>query len=128
MHNTTAFSGGFKYKPTTSISFSSNRGSLDSFERLDQVRLQATSGPDPLYRGRRDPDRLGHRPAAPMRCPCRLFVLSQAHDLLNLLRRDHWLAPATFTHLAELGQPLGGEPVPPRPNRDRGNPHLRSDL
>src|SRR5664280_3333624 len=47
MHNTTAFSGGFKYRPTTSISFSSNRGSLDSLNvctrcglrpRPDQIR------------------------------------------------------------------------------------------
>jgi hypothetical protein len=30
MHNTTAFSGGFKYNPTTSINFSSKAGSLDS--------------------------------------------------------------------------------------------------
>src|SRR5450759_946622 len=34
MHNTTAFSGGFRYKPTTSISFSSNRGSLESLNVL----------------------------------------------------------------------------------------------
>ena len=30
MHNTIAFSGGFKYSPTTSTSFSSNRGSFDT--------------------------------------------------------------------------------------------------
>ena len=30
MHNTTAFSGGFRYSPTTSTSLSSNRLSLDS--------------------------------------------------------------------------------------------------
>ena len=30
MHSTIAFSGGFRYRPTTSISFSSNFGSLDS--------------------------------------------------------------------------------------------------
>lgn len=28
MHNTIALSGGFKYSPTTSMSFSVNRGSL----------------------------------------------------------------------------------------------------
>src|SRR5664279_3707786 len=47
MHNTTTLSAGFKYKPTTSISFSSNRGSLDSLNvltrcgfrpRPDQIR------------------------------------------------------------------------------------------
>ena len=47
MHSTTAFSGGFKYKPTTSISFSSNRGSPESLNvltrcgfrpRPDQIR------------------------------------------------------------------------------------------
>jgi len=36
MHNTTASSGGFKYKPTTSISFSSNRGSRRSCQGTEQ--------------------------------------------------------------------------------------------
>jgi hypothetical protein len=47
MHKTIAFSGGFKYRPTTSTSFSSNPGSLDSLNvctrcgrrpRADQIR------------------------------------------------------------------------------------------
>ncbi len=47
MHKTTAFSGGFRYRPTTSTSFSSNRLSFDSLKvftrcgaspRADQIR------------------------------------------------------------------------------------------
>jgi len=47
MHSTTAFSGGFMYRPTTSTSFSSKSGSLDSLKvstrcgwipRADQIR------------------------------------------------------------------------------------------
>jgi len=41
-----------------------------------------------------------------MRCPGRLFVLSQAHDLLNLLRTDPRFAATALAYLAELGQPL----------------------
>ena len=46
-----------------------------------------------------------------MRCPRRLVVLSQTHDLLNLRRRDRRLAVATLTHYPELGQPLRREPL-----------------
>src|SRR3982751_5079312 len=47
MHSTTAFSGGFRYRPTTSISFSSKWRSLDTLKvftkwglspRADQIR------------------------------------------------------------------------------------------
>jgi hypothetical protein len=41
----------------------------------------------------------------------RLFVLSQAHDLLDLLSRDPRFAATTLPDLAELGQPLSGEPA-----------------
>jgi site-specific DNA recombinase len=53
MHNTTAFSGGFKYKPTTSISFSSNRGSLDQLAvgaEVLKTYLQLMAEPQELYR------------------------------------------------------------------------------
>jgi hypothetical protein len=39
MHNTTACSGGFRYKPTTSISFSSKCGSLDSWNVVTRCGL-----------------------------------------------------------------------------------------
>jgi len=97
-------------------------------ERLDQVRLEATPGPDPLNCGRTDPDLFGHRPTAPMHCPGRLFVLSQAHDLLDLLRGDPRLAAATTADHRELGQPLLREPGPPRPNRHRGDANRCGDL
>src|SRR5665647_677822 len=101
---------------------------VGELERLDQVRLEATPGPDPLHGGRTNADGFGHRPAAPVRCTGRLFVLSQTHDLLNLLRRDPRFAATTVPYLAELGQPFSGEPGPPRTDRDRGDANARGDL
>src|SRR5665811_1054901 len=92
------------------------------------MRLEAPPGPDPLDRGRRDPDLLCHCPAAPMRFTGRLFVLGEADDLLDLVRRDPRLTAAPFTDLAELGEPLTGEPAPPRADRHWGNPNGRGDL
>src|SRR5664280_1758852 len=97
-------------------------------ERLDQVRLEATPGPDPLNCGWTDPDLFGHRATAPMRCPGRLFELGQANDLLDLFRRYAGLTAATFADHLESGQPLLGEPRPPRPHGHRSNPNGRGDL
>src|SRR5674476_682726 len=92
------------------------------------MRLEAAPGPDPADRGRTGPDLLCHCPAAPMRLPGRLFVLGEADDLLDLVRRDPRFAAAPAAHLAEPGQPLTGEPAPPRADRDWGNPNGRGDL
>src|SRR5664280_2288866 len=90
--------------------------------------FEAASGPDPLDRGRRDPDLLCHCPAAPMRFTGRLFVLGEADDLLDLLRRDPRLTAAPAAHLAEPGQPLISEPAAPGADRHRGDPNGRGDL
>src|ERR1035437_7758519 len=63
-----------------------------------------------------------------MRFTGRLFVLGEADDLLDLVRRDPRFAATSFTDLAELGQPLTGEPAPPRADRHWGNPNGRGDL
>ena len=41
MHNTIAFSGGFRYRPTTSIELLLELRVVGHLERLDQMRLQA---------------------------------------------------------------------------------------
>src|ERR1035437_3896136 len=58
----------------------------------------------------------------------RLFVLCQADDLIDLLRRDPRLTATPAAHLAEPGQPLISEPGPPCADRDRGDPNGRGDL
>src|SRR5918911_3748403 len=40
IHNTTDLSGGFKYRPTTSISFSSKTSIIGQCEGLHQMRLE----------------------------------------------------------------------------------------
>jgi hypothetical protein len=59
-----------------------------------------------------------------MRFPWRSFAHREPHDLD---RRDRRLPTTPGTHPPELGEPLTGEPGPPRPDRDRGNPDTRRD-
>ena len=53
-HSTSACCGGFRYSPTTSVSFSRNLGSRDSLKRLAPVRLQIVAAPDVVDRGLAD--------------------------------------------------------------------------
>ena len=72
MHNTIACSGGFKYKPTTSMSFSSNCGSLES--------LNAST-------------RCGFKPrAAQIRCTC----AGDTPDFFAIVRTDQCVWPSGF--------------------------------
>ena len=77
MHSTIAFSGGFRYRPTTSTSFSSNRGSFESLNvstrcglipRADQIRCTVAG---------RHAGPCGHRPATPVRLARRRLVQRQ---------------------------------------------------
>ena len=67
MHNTIAFSGGFRYKPDHVDQLLGEPRIVADLERVDPVRLQPQLGPDPLHRGRTDPDPRRHRPARPVR-------------------------------------------------------------
>ena len=127
MHSTIALSGGSRYSPTTSISFSSNRGSFDSLNVLTRCGFKPARGPDPLHRLRGHPHLLGHRPARPVRLTLGRGIPCQLDDLVDLGLRDRCLPATTLPDLPELGQPLDREPVPPRRHRRRADPDLRRD-
>src|ERR1700751_5184969 len=128
MHSTIAFSGGLRYRPTTSISFSSNFGSLDSLNVWT---------------------RCGFKPrAAHTRCT----VAGETPALAAIVRHDQWVWPSGVEYLVrctissifpggivalrplapppappppQLRQPPLGDPRPPRPHRRWLHPYLR---
>ena len=122
MHKTIAFSGGSRYKPTTSISFSLNRGSLLILNVSTRCGCRPSSDQYPLHRRRADPDPLRHRPARPVSMTRRCGLGGQLHDLGDLLLTDHRLATTTLLHRAPTSQSVGLERRPPGPHRYRSHP------
>ena len=127
MLSTIARSGGFRYRPTTSASFSSNRGSPDSLNVSTRCGLQTACGPDLLDGGVRDPLRPSHRPTTPVRLTRRLLMQRRMDDRLDLLGRDRRLAAPTRPHLHRCLQALLLKPLTPPRDRRRGHPDLRRD-
>src|SRR6266446_5367899 len=113
-HSTTALSGGFRYSPTTSMSFFSNRRSFDSLKVSTRCGLQIPRCPDTLHGRRADSLRLGHRPARPVRLARWLRVQGGLHNGLDLLHRDRRLAAPPSANYAEVLQSLLTKAPPPR--------------
>src|SRR5512135_1443670 len=118
-HSTTAFSGGFRYSPTTSTSFSSNRGSVDNLNVSTRCGCSPRARQTRCTVSRLTPTPRRHRPRGPVRRPRRGLVQRHPHDLVHRLRRNRGLTPPALTHLGEPGQPLLGEPSPPPAHRHR---------
>src|SRR6266540_6769059 len=99
-HSTTALSGGFRYSPTTSVSFSRNRLSLET------LKVRTRWGWSPAASQIR-PTVAGLTPAtfAMERVDQWVspfgFVLVEADDLRDLLRRDGGLAPPSPLDLGQ---------------------------
>ena len=81
MHNTIALSGGFRYRPDHVDEFLLEPRVVGQLERLRPDAASNPARPHPLHRALGHPDRLGHRPAAPMRLALRPVILGQLHDL-----------------------------------------------
>src|SRR5471030_1900487 len=83
--NTTARAGGFIYRPTTSTSFSSKCGSLDSLKLfVHPPGLEVVVGPDPGDRVLTDPETFGQRAGRPMGGGViGGLVAGDAHDLVH---------------------------------------------
>ena len=128
MHSTTAFSGGFRYRPTTSTSFSSKPGIVRQLERLDAVRLDRARGPDPLHRRRRHVGPGGHRAAAPVRLARRRLL--QRRDARS--PRPSWPGSRACAPVPNGPQrnssahPRRTAHARPRPSRATLEPHPRS--
>ena len=128
MHSTIAFSGGFRYRPTTSMSLSSNFGSLDTLNVSTRCGCSPARGPNPLHRGRTD------TPPAWPSCgttsawhPAGVVVVVSLTISANGLLADRGFAAPTFADLAQTGQPVLGEPLAPGPHRRRRHSDLLGD-
>lgn len=126
IHSTTAFSGGLKYRPTHRPVLLERR-TVRQLERLDQMRLEPTSVPDPLHRSGTHSELGSHGAATPMLLSRWSRVQRRRHDRLHRLGRDRRFGPAPGPYPTEPGHPVLAEPPPPRPNRRRRHPQLRSD-
>src|SRR5512146_1052701 len=118
--STTALSGGFRYRPTTSTSFSSNRGSVDS------LNVSTRCGCSPRARHTRcTVTRLTPTRAAIVRvdqcvAPGGVSCTVTRTISSTVSRGDRRLATPALAHL--------GEPRPPRPHGDRRHAHRGRDL
>ena len=106
-HSTTALSGGLWYRPTTSTTFSTNSGSVDSLNCL-LVRLEIELPPIRPIVELREPAALRPSRSAPVRrVPRRLFQ-RRSDNLFHLIQQDRGRPP---------GPPLVDQPIQPLPDR-----------
>jgi hypothetical protein len=74
------------------------------------------------------PARVGHGATRPVGVPLGLGVQRQLDDLGDLLPADRGLAAASPADLIQLGQPVLGEPVPPRADGADRDPEPLCDV
>ena len=108
MHSTTALSGGSRYSPTTSTSFSSNSGSLDILNVFTRCGFSPARATTPAA-----PSPATPRPARPSSGTTSASgppggMQRQLHDLVDRLGRDRRLRAAALPDLARAW------PAPPR--------------
>ena len=100
-----------------SASLASKRGSRDRLKGPQPVRLQFVRPPDALHRAQREPYRLGHRAARPMRRLMRRFGAGQRHQLGRLSGRDRRLARLAGLVAQQTFNPHLGKALLPPPHR-----------
>ncbi len=111
-HSTRARSGGFRYRPTTSRTFSTKAGSVESLKVLHPVRPQAKRPPDPAHGGLAHPDLPGHRARAPVGGIGRLLLQSDRDQALHgLVVNPSWRTGTWRIHQT-LQPMLGKAPTP----------------
>src|SRR5438270_14059001 len=126
-----ALSGGFRYSPTTSVSFSRNRGSRDSLNVFVRCGLM-------LWLFHRVPtvDLLipwlaAHQPATPVSAALRLRLQRGVDHRFDAIRTIHGLTPAARRDVPQTRQSLLSETLPPQADgfaiyfQSRGNGGFR---
>src|SRR5678815_856552 len=125
-HNTTAASGGSRYRPTTSYTLSTNNGSVDS------LNVSTRCGLRPKPRQIRpivdfdNPD----FSAINLRDQCVAFLgvlQGRHHHVLDLVERDRWW-PARAVLVDQAVQTPGHKPGAPFAHRRRVHSQIRGDL
>ena len=124
---TTARSGGSRYKPTTSVTFSTNCGSVESLKFSLRQGWSPNSAPDPADARRRDPNLLGQRASRPVRRVFRHRLQRLHQHLFDLLVADRaWhTQPRIVTQPVE---PRCDKTAPPLPDRRPRHPETLGDL
>src|SRR5512142_619884 len=118
-HSTTAFSGGFRYSPTTSTSFSSNRGSFDS------LNVSTRCGCSPRARQTRcTVSRLTPTRAAIVRVD---QCVAPGGASCNVTRTISFTVSAGIEGLRPRASPSSANRAPPPAHRHRRHRHRRSD-
>jgi len=92
-------------------------GITRALEGAQAVRLQFVRPPDALHRAQREPYRLGHRAARPMRRLMRRFGAGQRHQLGRLSGRDRRLARLAGLVAQQTFNPHLGKARLPPPHR-----------
>ena len=98
-----------------------------SFEPAHSVRLRPVRLPDPLHRRDADADRLGLRPAGPMRRFVGRIFRCQGDDLLDYSRIERFAARRTGFVTQQTVHALPHEPFLPAPYDGFGAPSAAHD-
>ena len=112
MHSTIALSGGFRYRPTTSISFSSNFGSLDSLKVFTRCGLRPRAAHTRCTVSSETPTSWPSTDNSNASSPPAWNCVSDRR-FRRSCPADGRLLAATRAHLIEFGNPVLGEPLPP---------------
>ena len=115
-HSTTAASGGLRYRPMTSKTFSTNSGSLDSLKESARCGLSSNARQIRPIVDLDQPAALGHLRPRPVRRIRRRGLQRGHHHVLDLLGADRRRAPRSRI-IAQPIQPQLDEPGPPLTHR-----------
>src|ERR1039458_2254194 len=125
--STNAFSGGFRYSPTTSAALAANSGSVAHAPRPQALQVDAFPAQHAPDRMHARPKPLGHRNAVPMAQARRWWLFEQSQHAVAkrgaVSRRLPWPGP-----VAETAQSFPGKALPPLAHCRNRRPHLTGYL
>src|SRR6476646_6160380 len=126
-HSTIARSGGFRYKPTTSRTFSTNCGSLENLKFSTRCGCNPKACPNSHDGILRQTCLFGHQPSAPVRTVGRHRFQRLCNNVLNLLIGDLARRPDPRLIQQPIQPPLS-KPFPPFTNGRGRNMQLPRNL
>ena len=126
-HSTTALSGGLRYNPTTSVSFSVNAGSVDNLKVLTRWSCTSCASQIRCTVDVADARRFGHRAATPVRRTRRRLLQRGIHDGLDGMLGDLRFPTPAGSHLATELTPSEEEPRSPAQYRRPADTECRRD-
>src|SRR4051794_28292037 len=116
MHSTIALSGGSRYKPTTSISFSLNRGSLLILNVSTRCGFKPSSDQTRCTVAGLTPTRAAIVRTNQCVAPCGVVLVVSSTISAIVSSLIDGLRPRPFLDLPPAGEPVGVERSPPGPD------------